>query len=81
MSCPWGESQSPPASVLTSIQSFKNLAFQNWGRTVSNTPAYTCVPNTAEDVCDIVKYAKKHRMGVRVSGFRKSASFGPRSVS
>ncbi|KAJ9628288.1 hypothetical protein H2204_009405 [Knufia peltigerae] len=56
------------------VPSFKNLAFQNWGRTVSNTPAYTCVPNTAEDVCDIVKYAKKHRMGVRVSGFRHSWS-------
>jgi hypothetical protein len=56
---------------LTIHQSFIDLEFLNWGRTVSNTPAITCVPNTARDVCDIVKYAKKHRMGVRVSGFRK----------
>ncbi|KAK5532106.1 hypothetical protein LTR23_009698 [Exophiala sp. CCFEE 6169] len=56
------------------VPSFIDLEFQNWGRTVSNTPAITCVPNTARDVCDIVKYAKKHRMGVRVSGFRHSWS-------
>ncbi|KAK4943963.1 hypothetical protein LTR10_016483 [Elasticomyces elasticus] len=56
------------------IPSFKDLVFQNWGRTVSNTPAFTCVPNTSQDVCDIVKYAKKHNMGVRVSGFRHSWS-------
>jgi FAD/FMN-containing dehydrogenase len=53
------------------MQSFKDLEFQNWGRTVSNTPAITCVPNTAQDVADIVTYAKKHNMGVRVAGFRK----------
>ncbi|KIW19682.1 hypothetical protein PV08_00256 [Exophiala spinifera] len=56
------------------VPSFKNLEFQNWGRTVRNTPALTCVPNTALDICDIVKYAKKHQMGVRVSGFRHSWS-------
>ncbi|KIX01633.1 uncharacterized protein Z518_09359 [Rhinocladiella mackenziei CBS 650.93] len=56
------------------VPSFKNLEFQNWGRTVENTPAYTCVPNTAQDVADIVKFAKKQRMGVRVSGFRHSWS-------
>ena len=63
---------------LTIRQSFIDLEFQNWGRTVSNTPAITCVPNTARDVCDIVKYAKKHKMGVRVSGFRKNppSTFG-----
>ncbi|EXJ78164.1 hypothetical protein A1O3_09325 [Capronia epimyces CBS 606.96] len=62
-----------PARALY-VPSFKNLEFQNWGRTVTNTPAYTCVPSTAQDVADIVKYAKRHRMGVRVAGFRHSWS-------
>ncbi|KAI1626658.1 hypothetical protein EDD37DRAFT_620248 [Exophiala viscosa] len=56
------------------VPSFKDLAFQNWGRTISNTPSFTCVPSNSQDVCDIVKYAKKHEMGVRVSGFRHSWS-------
>lgn len=45
-----------------------------------NTPALTCVPNTAEDVTDIIKYAKKQKMGVRVSGFRKNSASGIRSL-
>ncbi|EXJ88462.1 hypothetical protein A1O1_05392 [Capronia coronata CBS 617.96] len=56
------------------VPSFKNLEFQNWGRTVINIPAYTCVPSTAQDVADIVRYAKRQRMGVRVAGFRHSWS-------
>lgn len=51
-------------------QTYKNLEFINHGRTIENTPALTCVPNTAQDVCDIVKFAKKQNMGVRVAGFR-----------
>ncbi|EHY59621.1 hypothetical protein HRR83_001107 [Exophiala dermatitidis] len=56
------------------VPSFKDLEFQNWGRTVTTTPTYTCVPSTARDVVDIVRYAKKHKMGVRVAGFRHSWS-------
>ena len=53
------------------VKTYKNLEFINHGRTVENTPALTCVPNTARDVCDIVKFAKKQSMGVRVAGFRR----------
>ncbi|KIW83347.1 hypothetical protein Z517_02592 [Fonsecaea pedrosoi CBS 271.37] len=56
------------------IPTYKNLEFLNHGRTVENTPALTCVPNTAQDVCDIIKFAKKQNMGVRASGFRHSWS-------
>ncbi|EXJ56813.1 hypothetical protein A1O7_07157 [Cladophialophora yegresii CBS 114405] len=56
------------------IPTYKDLEFTNHGRTVENTPALTCVPNTAQDICDIVKFAKKQNMGVRVSGFRHSWS-------
>ncbi|KAJ9610462.1 hypothetical protein H2200_005239 [Cladophialophora chaetospira] len=56
------------------VPTYKNLEFINHGRTVENTPALTCVPNTAQDVCDIVKFAKKQNMGVRVAGFRHSWS-------
>ncbi|KIV95625.1 hypothetical protein PV10_03255 [Exophiala mesophila] len=56
------------------IPSFKNLEFQNHGRTVKHTPAVTCVPKTAQDIAEIVKYAKAKKMGVRVAGFRHSWS-------
>ncbi|KXH33641.1 hypothetical protein CNYM01_07444 [Colletotrichum nymphaeae SA-01] len=48
--------------------------FQNWGLTVKNVPALTCVPKTSQEVQLIVKYAKAHNMGVRCSGFRHSWS-------
>ncbi|OHF04516.1 hypothetical protein CORC01_00368 [Colletotrichum orchidophilum] len=48
--------------------------FQNWGLTVKNIPALTCVPKTSQEVQVIVKYAKTHNMGVRCSGFRHSWS-------
>ncbi|KAK2008685.1 hypothetical protein LZ32DRAFT_631414 [Colletotrichum eremochloae] len=48
--------------------------FQNWGLTVNNVPALTCVPKTSQEVQVIVKYAKAHDMGVRCSGFRHSWS-------
>ncbi|KIW87748.1 uncharacterized protein Z519_11722 [Cladophialophora bantiana CBS 173.52] len=56
------------------VPTYKNLEFLNHGRTIENTPALTCVPNTSQDVCDIIKFAKKQNMGVRASGFRHSWS-------
>ncbi|KIW22950.1 uncharacterized protein PV07_11191 [Cladophialophora immunda] len=56
------------------VPTYKNLEFLNHGRTVENTPALTCVPNTSQDVCDVIKFAKKQNMGVRASGFRHSWS-------
>lgn len=58
-------------------QSFKHLEFENHGRTVRYTPTITCVPNTAQDVTEIIKYAKNKNMGVRVSGFREQFSPSP----
>ena len=56
------------------VPTYRNLEFINHGHTIENTPALTCVPNNTQDVCDIVKFAKKQNMGVRVSGFRHSWS-------
>ncbi|KAK5046826.1 hypothetical protein LTR84_007180 [Exophiala bonariae] len=56
------------------VKSYYNLNFRNHGRTIHNTPAITCVPETTKDIQDIVKFAKAHKMGVRVSGFRHSWS-------
>lgn len=65
-------------SLRHSDQSFKHLEFENHGRTVRYTPTITCVPNTAQDVTEIIKYAKNKNMGVRVSGFREEFSPYPR---
>lgn len=51
-----------------------NEKFQNWGRTVTNTPHLTCIPRTSYGVQEIVKYAKREKMNVRASGYRHSWS-------
>ncbi|KAL0931490.1 uncharacterized protein CTRU02_214225 [Colletotrichum truncatum] len=56
------------------ITVYYKTEFQNWGLTVKNTPALTCVPRTTKEVQVIVKYAKAHNMSVRCSGFRHSWS-------
>lgn len=48
--------------------------FQNWGRTVKNTPHLTFVPSTVYGIQQIVKYAKSKNMNVRASGYRHSWS-------
>ncbi|KAE8148749.1 hypothetical protein BDV25DRAFT_141489 [Aspergillus avenaceus] len=53
---------------------FERLTFSNWGKTVVNCPLYTCIPTTIHGVQSIVKYAKEHGYGVRVSGYRHSWS-------
>ncbi|TEA09874.1 hypothetical protein C8034_v011596 [Colletotrichum sidae] len=53
---------------------YYNTKFQNWGRTVENTPYITCVPKTVKEIELIVRFAKEHDMGVRCSGYRHSWS-------
>lgn len=52
-------------------QSFKQVVFRNWGKTVTDSPLYTCIPDTVIGVKNIVLYAKQHGYGVRVSGYRQ----------
>jgi D-arabinono-1,4-lactone oxidase len=49
-------------------------SFQNWGRTVRNTPAVTFVPRTKHGVREIVKWASANRKTVRAAGYRHSWS-------
>ncbi|MFO0551775.1 MAG: FAD-binding protein [Polyangiaceae bacterium] len=51
-----------------------NREFQNWGRTVKNTPAITFVPTTKVGVENIVKWAIANDKRVRVAGYRHSWS-------
>lgn len=37
----------------------KDLPFQNWGQTVSNTPKYTFVARTVEGIQNLVRWAKQ----------------------
>jgi hypothetical protein len=48
--------------------------FQNWGRTVRNTPAVTFVPRTKHGVREIVKWASANHRTVRAAGYRHSWS-------
>ncbi len=50
--------------------SYHDLAFQNWGRTVQNTPAVTFVPKTKEGICNIVRWARANGKRVRGAGYR-----------
>ncbi|KAG8527946.1 uncharacterized protein KY384_006862 [Bacidia gigantensis] len=56
------------------IKGFENTEFQNWGRTVKQTPAKTYYPENTAEVQTIVREAAESKMGVRVSGFRHSWS-------
>lgn len=49
---------------------YHNLSFQNWGRTVENTPSVTFVPKTKAGVCNIVRWAKANNKRVRGAGYR-----------
>jgi hypothetical protein len=48
--------------------------FQNWGRTVSNTPALTVVPRTKGGVGNVVRWASTNGRTVRGAGYRHSWS-------
>ncbi|KAM3500823.1 hypothetical protein MY11210_009456 [Beauveria gryllotalpidicola] len=58
----------------TLVPCFEGLSFQNWGKTVENSPQLTCIPETVHGVQMVVKYAKAHNYGVRVAGYRHSWS-------
>ncbi|UPL03342.1 hypothetical protein LCI18_014276 [Fusarium solani-melongenae] len=50
----------------------ENQVFENWGRTVKNTPAVTYYPENTAEIQTIIRDAVKNGSGVRVSGFRHS---------
>ncbi|EGX54115.1 hypothetical protein AOL_s00004g148 [Orbilia oligospora ATCC 24927] len=56
------------------IPGLRNLKFENWGRTIQNTPQWTFLPDKPDDVRMVVKHAQQNKKGVRVSGFRHSWS-------
>ena len=56
------------------IRILTNEEFENWGRTVDNTPYLTCLPGTKEGIQNIIKYARKKNKTVRVSGYRHTWS-------
>jgi hypothetical protein len=68
----------PCADILEStgkpVACVPNAVFQNWGRTVENTPALTCIPKTKTGVCNIVKWARRQQKTVRVAGYRHTWS-------
>jgi len=51
---------------------FSDAKWQNWGRTVENTPSLTFVPRTSYGIQQIIKYAKENDFNVRASGYRHS---------
>jgi len=42
--------------------------------TVDTIPSFICVPRTVQGVIEIVKYANKHDLTVRVSGYSSYTS-------
>jgi len=48
--------------------------FNNWGQSVQNTPKYTFIPKKILGLQNLVKYAKEHKLRVRVGGYRHSWS-------
>ncbi|CAE6392647.1 unnamed protein product [Rhizoctonia solani] len=48
--------------------------FENWGRTVENSPAYTFVARTEIGLCNLVKWAAGMKKKVRVAGYRHTWS-------
>ena len=47
-----------------------NQVFQNWGRTVENTPSATFLPTTKDGVRNLVKWAAAKGLNVRSAGYR-----------
>jgi hypothetical protein len=48
--------------------------FENWGRTVENTPSDTFVARTEVGLCNLVKWAASVKKKVRVAGYRHTVS-------
>jgi hypothetical protein len=75
---PHGTAAQAPSSPLEAdgspVASFEATEFQNWGQTVSNTPAVTFVPRTKQGVQAIVSWASAQNKTVRAAGYRHSWS-------
>ena len=56
------------------VASYVAAEFQNWGQTVTNTPAVTFVPRTKQGVQAIVSWASAQNKTVRAAGYRHSWS-------
>jgi hypothetical protein len=58
------EGDGKPMKCLTRV------TFENWGRTVKNVPALTCLPRTKKGIMNLVRWATANHKKVRVSGYR-----------
>jgi hypothetical protein len=58
----------------SSMWCVEDVLFQNWGRTVSNTPALTVVPRTKGGIGNVVRWASANSRTVRAAGYRHSWS-------
>ncbi|MEA2586661.1 MAG: hypothetical protein QOF33_4746 [Thermomicrobiales bacterium] len=56
------------------MQYVVSKTFQNWGRTVTNTPSMTFVPKTKKGLCELVLWAGRRNLSVRAAGYRHSWS-------
>ncbi len=54
----------------TPVKFVLDTVFENWGRTVRNTPAITFIPHTIAGVQAIVAWSKAQGMRVRAAGYR-----------
>ncbi|KAF2403163.1 FAD-binding domain-containing protein [Trichodelitschia bisporula] len=54
------------------MEVYSSVPFENWGHSVSNTPAYTAVPTTVLGVQNLVRYAGEKGLRVRAAGYRHS---------
>ena len=64
----------PLESDGSPVASYVESEFQNWGQTVTNTPAVTFVPRTRRGVQEIVRWASAQNKTVRAAGYRHSWS-------
>jgi len=53
---------------------YSDVPFENWGKTVKNTPKYTFLPTTVLGIQNLVMYANKNNFRVRCAGYRHSWS-------
>jgi hypothetical protein len=56
------------------MEVYADTQFDNWGQCVQNTPKYTFIPKKVLGLQNLVKYAKEHKLRVRVGGYRHSWS-------
>ena len=56
------------------MEVYGDVQFNNWGESIQNTPKYTFIPKKVLGLQNLVKYAKEHKLRVRVGGYRHSWS-------